>query len=133
MRGFRINRRRTATSVAASISIITAGLVAATPAHAADDQGWACEVMLCASNPGGWMEFAECVPPIQKLITHLALGGSFPICVGGGMAEAKYTKPRHGNPASVVFTMQDGSKVRYTVPNQAQIDAAPQTPTTYQQ
>ena len=105
--------------------LLTASMVAV-PARAADST-WACEVMLCASNPGGWMQFRECVPPIRKLITHLGLGGGFPTCSAGGVRKADYTKPRNGRPGYVVMTMQDGSRTRYTVPSSAQVAQAEAT------
>jgi len=48
----------------------------------ADD--WGCKVILCLSNPGGSMQYKECVPPIKKLYRHLAKGKSFPTCSGAG-------------------------------------------------
>jgi hypothetical protein len=39
-------------SCASSLALLLGGVGAATPARA-EDQTWACEVMLCASNPGG--------------------------------------------------------------------------------
>lgn len=56
------------------------------PAHADD---WACKVLLCLANPGSPTEYAECVPPIEKLYRHLAKGGSFPICSGVGFSSSK--------------------------------------------
>ena len=105
--------------------LLTASM-AALPARAADST-WACEVLLCASNPGGWMQFAECVPPIRKLITHLGLGGGFPTCSAGGVRKADYTKPRNGQPGYVVMTMTDGTRTRYTVPTSAQVALAEAT------
>lgn len=107
--------------------LAVAGLVSASlataPARAADST-WACEVLLCASNPGGWMQFAERVPPIRKLISHLAVGGGFPTCSAGGVRKADYTKPRNGRPGYVVMTMTDGTRTRYTVPTSAQVAQA---------
>lgn len=105
-------------------ALIAAGFAAA-PAQA--ENTWACEVLLCASNPGGWMQFKECVPPIRKLITHLGLGGGFPTCSAGGVRKADYTKPKNGRPGYVVMTMQDGARTRYTVPSAAQVDQADAT------
>lgn len=104
---------------------LIAASFAATPARA--DNTWACEVLLCASNPGGWMQFKECVPPIRKLITHLGLGGGFPTCSAGGVSKADYTKPKNGRPGYVVMTMQDGSRTRYTVPSSSQVAQAEAT------
>lgn len=97
--------------------------IATTPARAADST-WACEVLLCASNPGGWMQFTECLQPIRKLISHLALGGGFPTCSAGGVRKADYTKPKDGRPGYVVMTMTDGARTRYTVPTAAQLAQA---------
>lgn len=105
-------------------ALIAASLGAA-PAQA--ENTWACEVLLCASNPGGWMQFKECVPPIRKLITHLGLGGGFPTCSAGNVRKADYTKPKNGRPGYVVMTMQDGTRTRYTVPSAAQVDQADAT------
>lgn len=104
---------------------LIAASFAASPARA--ENTWACEVLLCASNPGGWMQFKECVPPIRKLITHLGLGGGFPTCSSGGVRKADYTKPKNGRPGYVVMTMQDGSQTRYTVPTNAQVAQAEAT------
>jgi len=73
------------------------------------------------------MQFAECVPPIRKLILHLALGGGFPTCSAGGVRKADYTKPKNGRPGYVVMTMTDGTRTRYTVPTRAQIEEAEAT------
>ncbi|MET3523943.1 hypothetical protein [Mesorhizobium abyssinicae] len=43
---------------------------------------WGCQVILCLSNPGGAMQYAECRPPINKLWRWLAKGRSFPTCRG---------------------------------------------------
>lgn len=100
-------------------------LASATPSPAmASDSTWACEVLLCASNPGGWMQYTQCVPPIRKLLRSLALGGGFPTCSAGGVSAAKYTKPKNGRPGYVVMTMRDGSRTTYTVPNDADVARA---------
>ncbi|MBA8862736.1 hypothetical protein FHW19_004487 [Ochrobactrum anthropi] len=56
------------------------------PAHASD---WGCKVLLCLANPGSPTEYAECVPPIEKLYSHLAKGGSFPTCSGAGFSSSE--------------------------------------------
>jgi len=109
-----------------AVAGLASASMASAPARAADST-WACEVLLCASNPGGWMQFAECVPPIRKLISHLALGGGFPTCSAGGVRKADYTKPRKGRPGYVVMTMTDGTRARYTVPTSAQVAQAEAT------
>jgi len=53
----------------------------------ADD--WGCQVLLCLSNPGGPMQFAECVPPVQRLWNELARGRPFPTCSGVGFQTSK--------------------------------------------
>ena len=117
-----LNRLSTQAIVAACL------LSTATPYPAqAEDSTWACEVLLCASNPGGWMQYAQCVPPIRKLLRSLALGGSFPTCSAGGVAAARYTKPRNGRPATVVMTMRDGTRQTYFVPTDAEVARAEAT------
>jgi len=108
-----------------SVAALAATSLAAAPARA--ENTWACEVLLCASNPGGWMQFKECVPPIRKLITHLGLGGGFPTCSAGGVRKADYTKPKNGRPGYVVMTMTDGTRNRYTVPTSEQVTQADAT------
>lgn len=73
------------------------------------------------------MQYAQCVPPIRKLLRHLALGRGFPTCSAGGVAAAKYTKPQYGRPGFVVMTMRDGSRTTYTVPTEAQVAQAEAT------
>lgn len=117
-------RNRLSVPIAASALM----LASATPSPAmAADSTWACEVLLCASNPGGWMQYAQCVPPIRKLLRSLALGGGFPTCSAGGVSAAKYTKPKHGRPGYVVMTMRDGSRTSYTVPNETDVARAEAT------
>lgn len=55
-------------------------------AHADD---WGCQVILCLSNPGGPMQYAECRPPVQKLWRWLARGKSFPTCSGVGFQSSR--------------------------------------------
>src|SRR3546814_12467767 len=66
--------------------------VSSAPAMASDNT-WACEVVLCLSNPGGPTQYGACVPPITKLWRQLAFGGGFPTCSGSGIAKTKYKKP----------------------------------------
>ena len=86
-------RNRLFDSVAALIMFAASGQVM--PAKAAES-GWACQVLLCASNPGGWMQYAQCVPPIRKLLRTLAFGGKFPTCSAAGVKAARYIKPDNG-------------------------------------
>ncbi len=44
----------------------------------ADD--WGCQVRLCLSNPDGAEQYAECVPPIERLWAALRDGDPFPTC-----------------------------------------------------
>lgn len=123
-----VSKKTSATSVRSNIATLGIAAVAAlslasTPAKAGDST-WACEVALCASNPGGWMQFTECVKPIKKLIRHLATGGGFPTCSAGGFKSADYKKPKFGRPGYVTFTKNDGSKVTYRVPSEAEVYAA---------
>lgn len=54
-------------------------------------------MLLCLSNPGGPLEFAQCRPPIQRLYRHLARGGGFPSCAMAGSAAAggSWAEPVH--------------------------------------
>jgi hypothetical protein len=114
-------RNRLFDSVAALILVAASGHV--TPARAADS-GWACQVLLCASNPGGWMQYAQCVPPIRKLLRSLTFGGGFPTCSAAGVKAARYIKPDHGRPGRVIMTRTDGSRTTYTVPSEAEVAQA---------
>lgn len=114
-------RNRLSASVA-SLALCMS-LAPLTPARAADST-WACQVLLCASNPGGWMQYAQCVPPIRKLLHSLALGGGFPTCSAAGVAATKYIKPNDGRPGRVVMTMRDGSRTTYTIPSEAEVARA---------
>ena len=89
--------------------------VQSTPAVASDNT-WACEVVLCISNPGGPTQYPACVPPITKLWRVLALGGSFPTCTGGGIAKTKDKKPDDGRPGRLTVTWTDGRQQTYYQP-----------------
>ena len=78
---------------------------------------WPCEVLLCVSNPGGMTQFSQCLPPIRRLITYLALGKGFPTCAGGGTRSVKYQKPKNGRPATVTIDYTDGRRATYIVPS----------------
>src|SRR5437868_1069049 len=54
---------------------------ATTPARA---DTWACEVLLCLSNPQGPTAVSQCIPPISRLWRALAKGDPFPTCDMGG-------------------------------------------------
>lgn len=41
---------------------------------------WGCQVRLCLSNPDGPEQYAECVPPIERLWAALRDGDPFPTC-----------------------------------------------------
>lgn len=103
-----------------SSTIIAAGLLSSSqPAYA--DNTWACEVLLCVSNPGGMLQFSPCVPPIRRLITHLALGKGFPTCTGGGTRSVKYQKPKNGRNGTLTITFDDGQRQTYIVPRADQL------------
>src|SRR3546814_3767439 len=97
------------------ISVLVGAAVQSTPAVASDNT-WACEVVLCISNPGGPTQYPACVPPITKLWRVLALGGSFPTCTGGGIAKTKYKKPDDGRPGRLTVTWTDGRQQTYYQP-----------------
>lgn len=64
--------------VLAALSTFSGMLILAPSAALADD--WGCQVILCLANPGGPEQYAECVPPIEKLWAALRHGDSFPVC-----------------------------------------------------
>ncbi len=41
---------------------------------------WGCQVRLCLSNSGGPEQYAECVPPIERLWAAMRDGDAFPTC-----------------------------------------------------
>lgn len=89
-------------------------LPATAPLKAQDS--WPCEVLLCVSNPGGMLQFKECVAPIRRLITHLAIGKNFPTCTGRGTRAVKYHKPKNGQNGSVHIIFDDGRRQTYVIP-----------------
>ncbi|WP_346034169.1 hypothetical protein [Erythrobacter westpacificensis] len=86
-----------------------ASVLSAPPAFA-DDNTWACEVVLCLSNPGGPTQYSACVPPITKLWRTLAFGGGFPTCTGSGIRDTDYDKADDGRPARLTVEWTDGRR-----------------------
>lgn len=78
-------------SIAAAAALGLGALLAPSRTHAEDL--WGCEVLLCISNPGGWDEFSQCHPPMDRLWEHLEDGGRWPSC---DQAEAAGYDVRHG-------------------------------------
>lgn len=99
----------------ACAATLVGSTLTATPALASDNT-WACEVVLCISNPGGPTQYGACVPPITKLWRVLALGGGFPTCSGSGIAKTKYKKPDDGRPGRLTVTWSDGRQQTYYQP-----------------
>jgi hypothetical protein len=62
-----------------SAKFIAAAVLGIAPLAAHADT-WACEVVLCLSNPAGATAVSQCVPPIKKLFKNLAKGRAFPTC-----------------------------------------------------
>ena len=101
----------------------TIGLIAACAAisikpspASADDGSWPCEVLLCVSNLGGAIEFAECLTPIHKLATHLASFKPFPVCTAGGVSAARYTPPSRSSQSGLIeMRFADGSTKTYVI------------------
>jgi hypothetical protein len=102
--------------------VAVAAMAISIPASPAQAQStWACEVLLCISNPGGATQFTECVAPIRKLITSLATGHPFPTCSGGDVRSTRYVKPRNGREGRVTLTYNDGRHETYVVPLESQL------------
>jgi hypothetical protein len=59
-------------SLCAMTVLLTAALAVPLPATAADDQEWACTLLLCFANPSGPMAVAACVPPVKKLLAGMS-------------------------------------------------------------
>lgn len=110
-------RSRTTIFTAAAVCLA----LYAHPERASAQDTWPCEVLLCVSNPGGMVQFKECLPPIRRLITHLAFGKGFPTCTGGGTRSVKYQKPKNGRNGSVTIQYEDGRRETYVVPLASQL------------
>jgi hypothetical protein len=106
-------------SVPAAFAVMLAGSGWSAPAMASD---FGCQVLLCLSNPGGPMQYAACVQPIEKLWTDLAEGKPFPGCSGGGVADTKTKGKRNSSNYRVIMTYTDGSQQTYSL---AGISSAP--------
>lgn len=77
------DRRQTAGCRLVPLAAVLGTLLMEPGMARADD--WGCQVMLCLSNPGGPEQYAECVPPIERLWAALRHGDPFPTCdVGAG-------------------------------------------------
>ncbi|MEM6584557.1 MAG: hypothetical protein AAF692_02270 [Pseudomonadota bacterium] len=92
----------------AMIAIFATASASSGPAQAQADT-WPCEVMLCMASPGGPTQFSECAEPIKRLVRHLALGGSFPVCRAPGLDPIAYEESGSGD---IRLVFPDGS-VRY--------------------
>lgn len=79
---------------AAATTLLTAALLAPTPALAVDG----CLVLLCFAAPS-WKSIPQCVPPIRQVLRDLARGRAFPTC---GMSGA-------GNTARHVWARAPGN------------------------
>lgn len=84
--------------------------VLSAPQAVASDNTWACEVVLCLSNPGGPTQYSACVPPITKLWRQLAFGGGFPTCTGSGIRDTDYDEADDGRPARLTVQWSDGRR-----------------------
>lgn len=72
-----------------ALAMIGSGAIVDAAVFSAKASDWGCEVILCLANPGSPTEYSACVPPIKKLYSHLAKGGSFPTCSGAGFSSSK--------------------------------------------
>lgn len=79
---------------------------------------WACEVVMCLASPNSPTEFAECVPPIEKLYKELAKGASFPSCGMGGAESGNYAQQR-GNCIDVYIDGRLHNTVNWKTPGAA--------------
>ena len=94
------------------VVIVSAALVASgsgwsSPALASD---YGCQVLLCLSNPGGPTQYGACAPPIYRLWRDLALGRSFPTCIGSGVSNIR-VRGRQGSASyRVEMSYDDGRR-----------------------
>lgn len=84
----------------------------ALPRPAAADT-WACEVLLCLSNPAGPTAVSQCVAPIKKLWRHLARGNPFPVCEMNN-SDSHYARHEWSSgrfcPAGYEYIEEDGTR-----------------------
>lgn len=113
-----------ATRTVAAIALVFAGSSAINLAAAQTNSNgidltpksdWACEVVLCLASPNSPTEFAECVPPIEKLYKELAKGASFPSCGMGGAEGGTYARQR-GNCIDVYIDSRLNNTVNWRTP-----------------
>lgn len=76
----------TARALSCAFVLLSSYCISSSNARADD---WGCQVLLCLSNPGGPIQFAECVPPVQRLWNETARGRSFPTCNGVGFQASR--------------------------------------------
>ena len=74
-----------------AVAALTVGLMLGSPTTQAQDASFGCKVLLCAmsTNPS-WSGIPYCVPVMNQLFSQLAVGGSWPVCVG---ASANVSSP----------------------------------------
>ena len=74
-----------------AVAALTVGLTLGSTATQAQDASFGCKVLLCAmsTNPS-WSGVPYCVPVMNQLFSQLAVGGSWPVCVG---ASANVSSP----------------------------------------
>ena len=89
------------------VTLVMGGLVVGSPAHAND---YGCRVLLCLSNPGGPMEYSECVPPITRLYRDLARGRPMPTCPEAGFNGGSIGWDAMKRPVYVDLSLPDGVK-----------------------
>ncbi|WP_354199845.1 hypothetical protein [Aquamicrobium terrae] len=75
-----------ASAFIAAVSLMPFSLLFDSKAQASE---WGCQVILCLSNPGGPVQYAECRQPIRKLWHHLAKGRPFPTCSDVGFRSSR--------------------------------------------
>ncbi len=92
-------------------------VVLSVPAAPALANDLGCQVLLCLSNPGGATQYGACIAPMTKLWQHLATGGSFPGCSGGGVARTKVYDRNSAARRRVVMTFSDGRQQTYSLAN----------------
>ena len=96
--------------IAATLTYPAAALIAVAAPQPVLASDWGCQVVLCLATPGSPTTYPQCVPSITKLWNVLALGGSFPSCIGVGI---RTKAAKHGY--NLTVTRSDGSTSRYAL------------------
>jgi hypothetical protein len=117
---------RNGPTVCAMAAVLTAAMAGPLPAKAADDQAWACTLLLCFANPNGPMAVAACVPPVKKLLAEMSrFWRAFrpPVCMTAADKGSRvaYLHPSYDACPDGTEALQAGVRVRVVNAPQAEV------------